>query len=85
MPEITISQARRLRYPNPNIQTILFDKSITLKDSRDFLKRHGYLFHNYRLTKNQRRFIQNEPIIGARYYSKTIQEIPKITFVFQEY
>ena len=89
------SEAKKFGLPKKNIQTILFNKDVlSLKESRDWLKKHGYLYQNYRIEGNHRRFQQNNPIIGATYYSKKLktgkqvgisEEIPDITMIFQTY
>ena len=78
------NEARLNGIPKHTIQTILFMKDkYTLKQSRDWLKSHGELYQNYRIEGEHRRFQQNPPIIGAKYYAKKIT--PQITFIFQEY
>lgn len=83
MPTISIQEAKRMGIPKKNLQTILIKKDVSLKDSKKWLKDHNFVNSNYRLTKNERRFLQNFPIEGANYYSKNIT--PNIIFVFQEY
>lgn len=81
---LTKSEAKKYGLPKKNIQTIIFKKdAYTLKESREWLKKHGYLYQNYRYEKNYRRFQQNNPIIDAEYYSKKIT--PDIIIVFQAY
>jgi len=78
------TEARNNGIPRHTIQTILFSKDkFTLKQSRDWLKKHGYLYQNYRLETNYRRFQQNPPIKDANYFAKNIN--PDLTFIFQEY
>ena len=78
------SEAKKNGIPKKTVQTILFfKKDFTLKEARDWLKKHGELYQNYRLEGQHRRFQQTPPIIGANYYSKKIT--PQITFIFQEY
>lgn len=84
MPYITQAQATKLNYPKKLLQTILFNKhKYSLKEAREWLKEHGYLNKNYRRTTNEIRFIQNDVIKGAKYYSKKIT--PDIIFIFEEY
>lgn len=81
MPYISIEKATQYGYPNPNIQTIQFPKvNFNLHDSKYWLQRHGYLYRNHRDTKNYHRFIQNDVIIGAHYYSKTLPDGVILTF-----
>lgn len=78
------SEAKKFGLPKKNIQTILFKKDVlSLKESRDWLKKHGYLYQNYRSEGDHRRFQQNNPIIGAKYYAKKLT--PDITMIFQDY
>ena len=78
------SEAIKNGIPKKTIQTILFLKSeYTLKQARDFLKKNGFLWMNYRLEGQHRRFQQYPPIIGAEYYAKKISD--SITFIFQKY
>ena len=76
-------EARRFGIPKKSIQTILINKEISLKDCKQWLKSHGYLYQNYRLEGEHRRFQQTPPIIRAHYYSKKLNN--EITFVFQNY
>lgn len=77
-------EARKFGLPKQNIQTILFMKEqFSLKEARDWLKKYGYLYQNYRTEGEHRRFQQNNPIIDANYYSKKIK--PGVTLVFQTY
>lgn len=81
---LTKIEAKKFGLPKKNIQTILFFKNkYTLKDARDWLKKHGYLYQNYRTEGEHRRFQQNNPIIGAKYYAKKLT--PDITMIFQDY
>lgn len=81
------AEARKFGIPKNSIQTILFPKDeFTLKQARETLQKNGYLYQNYRLEKNHRRFQQTPPIIGAKYHSKKIQTSDgEITLVFQKY
>jgi hypothetical protein len=72
MPYISKEKARQYKYPNPNIQTIEIPKTFTLSQARTWLKQHGFLYKNYRRTTNYMRFIQNDVIKGAEYYSKKL-------------
>ena len=81
---LTKSEARKNGIPKKTVQTILFfKKDFTLKQARDWLKKHGYIWVNYRLEGDHRRFQQNPPIIDASYYAKKIT--PEITMIFQSY
>ena len=81
---LTKSEAKKFGLPKKNLQTILFKKDVlSLKESRDWLKKHGYLYQNYRSEGDHRRFQQNPPIINATYYAKKLT--PDITMIFQTY
>jgi hypothetical protein len=82
--KISKEQAFKLGIPKNNIHTILFSKNdYTLKQSRDWLKKHNYKYKNYRLEGEHRRFMQEPAILNADYYGKKIT--PQITFIFQSY
>lgn len=83
MPLITKAQAKLMGLPNPSLQTIEVPKNYTLQDSRDWLKKHGYLYQNYRTTTNFRRFIQAYDVKGASFYSKKLPN--GVVLVFQEF
>lgn len=83
MPLITKEEAANKGIPRNSLQTIEIPREFTLKQSREFLKNNGYLYQNYRTTKNFRRFIQNPDIKDAKFYSKKLTN--DIILVFQEY
>lgn len=83
MPLISIEEARLKGFPKKSLQTIEIPRDFTLKESRNWLKTHGYIWQNYRTTKNFRRFIQAYDIKEAKYYSKKLNN--GIVLVFQEY
>ena len=68
---------------NKSLQTIEIPKSWSLKDSREWLKQHGYLWQYHRNTINFRRFAQTYDIEGADFYSKKLPN--GIVMVFQSY
>lgn len=83
MPLITKRQAIDMGIRNPSLQTILIPLSWSLKDSRAWLKKHGFLWMYHRFTKNYRRFAQTYNIEGADFYSKILDN--GITMVYQKY
>lgn len=83
MPLITKAQAKLMGLPNPSLQTIEIPKEFSLKESRDWLKKHGYLYQNYRTTTNFRRFIQAYDVKNASFYSKKLNN--GIVLVFQQF
>ena len=83
MPLITKAQANLMGLPNQSLQTIEMPKTYTLKESRDWLKKHGYLYQNHRQTKNFRRFIQAYDVKDATFYSKKLPN--GAVLVFQEW
>lgn len=83
MPLITKAKAKQMGISHKSLQTIEIPKTVSLKDSRDWLKSKGYLYQNHRLTKNFRRFIQAYDIEGADYYSKKLPN--GFILVFQHY
>lgn len=76
-------KARSMQYPNPNLQTIEMSKKYTLEDAKKWLRKHGFLYQNWRETKNYWRFIQNSVIIGSKFYSDKLND--NIIFVYQKY
>jgi len=84
MPLISKAQARKL-YPstNSNLQTVLIPKEVSLKDSRAWLRKHGYLWQNHRNTTNERRFIQAYDVKDAQFYSKKLSN--GVVLVFQSW
>ncbi len=83
MPLITISKAKEMGIMNPSLQTIEIPKTISLKDSREWLKSHGYLWMYHRNTTNFRRFAQTYDIKDANFYSKKLPN--GIVMVWQKY
>lgn len=83
MPYISKARAIQYKYPNPNLQTIEIPKKYSLKDAQIWLQGHGFLYKNYRETVNFYRFIQNDVIRGARYFSDKLPN--DIIFVYQQY
>lgn len=83
MPLITKLKARQMGIKNKSLQTIEIPKSWSLKDSREWLKQHGYLWQYHRNTTNFRRFAQTYDIEGADFYSKKLPN--GIVMVFQSY
>lgn len=83
MPLITKSKAHEMGIRNKSLQTIEIPRSFTLKESRDWLKKHGYLWQYHRNTTNFRRFAQTYDIAGADFYSKKLPN--GIVMVWQSY
>lgn len=83
MPEVSISQAKKLKIPKHSLQTILISKQISKKDAIKWLKENNLRYDYYRTTINNMRFMQINPIEGANFYTKKIN--PYINFVYQEY
>jgi hypothetical protein len=83
MPLITKAKAKQMGISHKSLQTIEIPKTISLKDSRDWLKKHGYLWQYHRLTTNFRRFAQTYDIKDATFYSKKLPN--GFVLVFQEY
>ncbi len=80
MPYISKNRAIHYGYDNPNLQTIQIPNTYSIKESQKWLKANGYLYRNYRETKNYHRFIQNDVIKDAEYYSKTLPNGIILTF-----
>lgn len=73
MPYINLQTALKYGYDNPNLQTIQVPKILgDVSTIQKLLFDNGYLFRNWRQTKNFYRFIQNDVVIGAHYYSKKL-------------
>ena len=82
MVSISLEEANKRNYTYPNIQTILFDLDKWSKDKAiKWLNKHEYIHKYHRLTKNQRRFMQHNPVENAEYYSKRLPN--GIVLVFQ--
>ena len=73
MPYISQEKANRYGYDNPNTQTIIIPKNkFTLEEAQNWLKQNGWLYKNWRETINYYRFIQNDVVNGANYYSNKL-------------
>ena len=83
MPLITKAKAHKMGIKRKSLQTIEIPRSWTLKESRDWLKKRGYLWMYHRMTPNFRRFAQTYDIKDATFYSKKLPN--DIVMVFQEY
>lgn len=83
MPTITQKKARLMGIPEDSIQTIEIPKIYPLEDSQNWLKANGYVWQNYRSTKNFRRFMQTPDIKDASFYSVKIPG--SIVIVHQKY
>jgi len=83
MPTITIDQAKRRGLPEHTLQTIEVPLTFTLNKAREWLKHNGYDWITYRTTPHFRRFIQVNPIQGATYHSKKLDN--GIILVFQTF
>ncbi len=81
MPYISKQKAIKYGYDNPNIQTIQVPKKLgSVEEIQKLLSDNGYLFKNWRETKNFYRFIQNDVIIDANYFSKKLPNGIIITY-----
>lgn len=83
MPRVSKLIARIFKIPKNSLQTVLIPISVSLADSRNWLKDHDLNYNSYRSTENFRRFIQVNPIKGAEFYSKTLPN--GVELVFQKY
>lgn len=84
MPLITKAKAKEMGITNPSLQTVEIPRdTFTLKESRDWLKLHGYLWQYHRNTSNFRRFAQTYDIEGASFNSKKLPN--GIVLVWQRY
>jgi hypothetical protein len=83
MPLITQAQANLMQLPNPSLQTVEVPKTFSLNEAKNWLKQHGFLYQNYRSTKNFRRFIQAYDVKNAQFYSKKLPN--NIVLVFQQW
>jgi len=70
-------------YPNRHIQTILIPDKYSIEDAQKILKENGYLYRNYRTTDNFNRFIQNDVIKGADYFSKKLKN--GVVYIYQQF
>jgi hypothetical protein len=83
MPHITKKQAAQMGVPRHTIQTILMPKGhFTLTRARSWLKTNGYRSDDMRMTANERRFMQINPIRGAEYYSKVLPNGVILTYQY---
>lgn len=80
MPYLSKKKAIEYGFPNPNLQTVQIPDKYSIIDAKKWLKENGYLYKNYRKTTNYNRFIQNDVIRGAEYYSKTLPNGVILTF-----
>lgn len=80
MPYISKKRALEYGYPNTNLQTIQIPDYYSITDAKRWLKDNGYLYKNHRKTANYNRFIQNDVIHNAQYYSKTLKNGVILTF-----
>jgi zona occludens toxin (predicted ATPase) len=80
MPYISKKKAIEMGYNNPNLQTIQIPDKYPITEAKKWLKQNGYLYRNHRATSNYNRFIQNDVIRGAEYYSKTLPNGIILTF-----
>lgn len=80
MPYISKKRAIEYGYDNPNLQTIQIPDKFSIREAQKWLKSNGYLYRNYRKTTNFNRFIQNDVIKDAEYYSKTLPNGIILTF-----
>ncbi len=93
MPVISQKKAQELGIPHNTLQTILFNRnSWTFDDAVGWLIRHGKAHSYYRPTANEHRFMQTNPVRGARYFSKRLgdfapeyDKLKDIVYVFQTY
>ncbi len=86
MPTITRNVAVRHGYPTNKwfVQTILIHKhAYTKAQAIQWLKSHGYDHSNSRLTFNFRRFMQTNPVEGAKYYTDVV--CPGVEVVYQRF
>lgn len=83
MPLITKSKARKFGIRTTSLQTIEIPRTMSLATSREWLRKHGYLWQYHRNTTNFRRFAQTYDIEGAEFYSKKLPN--GIVLVFQKY
>ena len=83
MPYISKKRAIEYGYPSVHIQTIQIPDKYSINDAKEWLKQNGYLYRNHRKTENYNRFIQNDVIRGAEYYSKKLKN--GIIITYQKY
>lgn len=83
MPRISRTVARIFNIPSDSLQTVLIPLSVSLVDSRRWLKEHDLNYNSYRETLNFRRFKQLNHIIGAQFYTKKLPN--GFELVFQKY
>lgn len=83
MPTISRSLAARMKLPRKNLQTILIPLTNSLKDAKRWLRDHQFRTNYHRKTIQYHRFMQNNPVEGAHYFSKILPN--GIILVWQEY
>jgi hypothetical protein len=83
MPLITREQAKKSGMPRKTLQTILISKTLSIPQSKAWLKEHGYASSYWRQTKDFRRWMQSPPIDGATYSTSTLPN--GIELVYQRY
>lgn len=83
MPRISKTTARIFNIPSDSLQTVLIPISVSLADSRKWLKEYDLNYNKHRKTVNFHRFMQVNPIIGAQFYTKTLPN--GFELVFQKY
>ena len=72
MPRISKKIAEIRHLPHKVIQTVLTPKTWTYAQSMRWLEDHGLKTHYMHQTPNFTRWMQNPPVIGAKYYSKVL-------------
>lgn len=85
MPTISRAEAVKRGYPTDKwfLQTILFNKRMSKKQAVDWLNKHGHSHNYYRTITNFHRFMQNNPVRGATYFTQMAG--PNVELVFQRY
>ena len=86
MPYINKKEAKELKYANPMLQTILIDREAGLSESKQWLAEHNYRHEDYRLTKNERRFMQASPVLNGNFFSKKLStSIGEVILVYERW
>jgi hypothetical protein len=88
MPYITKAEAKKKKIKSNSLQTILIPRNdFTLEQARKWIennkKKHHYKYGYHRTTSHYFRFMQENPVIGATYYTITLPN--KIHLVYQEF
>lgn len=65
------------------LQAILFPRSMTARESENWLRKHGLAYRSYRLTNNFRRYRLKEPSNGNEYRTLTLDHDRGIKAVVQ--